>query len=118
VQGKGEGGGCGWKRGPAGRASARLLLYWGIGSIVPVGKDPESENVDSNDFSHILPGLRMMVFHQLGDISLAERIAQEALGRGILAMAQGEIRDGLPAEDFIIEIAHNIINNEIMDREA
>jgi hypothetical protein len=74
--------------------------------------------VDTNDLSHILPGLRMMVFHKLGDITMAERIAQEAVGRGILAIAQGEIRDGLPAEDFIIEIAHNIINNEIMDREA
>ena len=78
----------------------------------------ESENVDSKDLSHILPGLRMMVFQQLGDITLAERIAQEAMGRGILAIARGEIRDGLPAEDFIIEIAHKIINNEIMDREA
>jgi DNA-directed RNA polymerase specialized sigma24 family protein len=60
----------------------------------------------------------MMVFRHLGDITLAEKIAQEALGRGILAIAQGEIRDGLPAEDFIVEIAHNIINNEILDREA
>ena len=74
--------------------------------------------MQTTDFSHLLPEIRMMVFRHLGDITLAEKIAQEALGRGILAIARGEIRDGRPAEDFIVEIAHNIINNEILDREA
>ena len=60
----------------------------------------------------------MIVFRKLGDITLAEKIAQEAIGRGILAIGQGEIRDGLPAEDFIVEIAHSIINNELSDRSA
>lgn len=74
--------------------------------------------METNDLTQLLPSLRMMVFRHLGDIAMAEKIAQEALGRGILAIALGEIRDGLPAEDFIVEIAHKIINNEILDREA
>jgi DNA-directed RNA polymerase specialized sigma24 family protein len=74
--------------------------------------------VDTNDLSHLLPGIRKMVFRRLGDIELSEKIAQEAIGRGILAIAKGEIRDGQPAEDFIVEIAHGMIHNEILDREV
>lgn len=74
--------------------------------------------METNDLTHLLPSIRTMAFEHFGDMAVAEKIAQEAIGRGILAIAKGEIRDGLPADDFIVEIAHNIINNEILDREA
>lgn len=71
--------------------------------------------MDTSDLTHLLPGLRMMVFHKLGDITVAEKIAQEAIGRGILAMAQGEVR-GVRVEDFITRIAEEIIAKETTDR--
>jgi hypothetical protein len=59
----------------------------------------------------------MKVFQQLGDITLAEKIAQEAVGRGILAIARKEVPEGSTPEMFITHIANSIINNEMVDRE-
>jgi RNA polymerase sigma-70 factor (ECF subfamily) len=71
---------------------------------------------NASDLSHLIPGVRLMALRALGDASIADDVAQEALARAITALEKGSLRQQGNMAAFVAGIARHIITDYIRAR--
>ena len=67
----------------------------------------------STDLTRMVPGLRTMALRALGDLQVADDVAQEAIARALQAIRAGRLADPSRMVGFVTSIARHIIVDHI-----